>query len=329
MADMHTTLKVIHFASQLCGISPYGSFLGHDGFEKPVFCRKYLFYSFIMLIAISVIQLLFVIGMFRESKTVSSDTYRVYMQLMSIFVSCIVTTYLVSAITRLIGVRNFFKISRKLLSVGSLVNYHEGSIFCNAVIALHFVLFVTYLFRYSIEWIRSNYKIDLLHFFISGLVSETVTSFAAVQFLYFVFTLRRHFMLLNSNLNEAVMSTVKCDNIFSLKVCKVSDFLPKRYSFISGLRDILYHHVMLCDILELIDSSYSLQVLALIGSKFVRATNLLYLLYFSTFDPSLFPVHSFISLLTNLSYEVIQLVTVLYCCKSACFQVRIILKTLY
>jgi hypothetical protein len=99
----------------------------------------------------------------------------------------------------------------------------------------------------------------VLHTIVSGLICDTVTSFASVQFLYFVFTLRRHFVLLNSSLNEVVMSTVKSDNVFSLKVRKVSDFLPKRNSFISALRDILNRHVLLCDVLELVDSFYSLQ----------------------------------------------------------------------
>jgi hypothetical protein len=155
-------------------------------------------------------------------------------------------------------------------------------------------------------------------------VCDTVTSFAALQFLYFVFTLRRHFMLLNSRLNEVVMSTVKSEGILSLKVRTVSDFLPERYSVISGVRDILYRHLMLCDILELVNSSYSLHVLALIGSKFVYATIYLYLLFFSIFDRSLFTVLSFYSLLPYVSFEVMQLVTVVYCCTSACFQVGII-----
>jgi hypothetical protein len=197
-----------------------------------------------------------------------------------ISVSCIFATNLFSAITRLIGQRNFFKISRKLLSISSFVNYREGTIFSYAVIALHCVLFVTYSIRYSLEWIDSNCRLDLLHFVISGIVCDTVTSFAAVQFLYFVFTLRRHFLLLNSNLNEVVMSTVKSECILSLKVRTVSDVLPERYSVISAVRDILYRHLMLCDILELINFSYSLQVLALIGSKFVYATILLYILFF-------------------------------------------------
>jgi hypothetical protein len=48
----------------------------------------------------------------------------------------------------------------------------------------------------------------------------------------------------------------------------VSDFTREGYSVISGLRDILYRHVVLCDVLDLIDSSYSLQALAFIGLKF-------------------------------------------------------------
>jgi hypothetical protein len=206
------------------------------------------------------------------------------------------------------------------------VNYHEGTIVSNAVIALHVVLCVTHLIRYSFMLIGSNGQFDLLHFLISSIVCETVTSFAAVQFLYFVFTLRRHFMLLNSSLNEVVMSTVKLEGILPLKFHTVSDVLPERYSDISAVRDILYHHVMLCEILELIDSSYSLQVLALIGSKFVYATIFLYLLFFSIFDRSLFLVLSFASFIPFISFEVTQLVTVLYCCKSACFQVSIIFK---
>jgi hypothetical protein len=234
------------------------------------------------------------------------------------------TAYLVSAITRLIGQRNFFKISLKLLSVGSFVNYREGTVFSNAVIALHFVLFVNYLIRYSILLISSKWHFDSLHVLISGMVCDTVTSFAAVQFLYLVFTLRRHFMLLNSSLNEVVVSTVKSEGVLSLKVRTVSDLMPERYSVISDVRNILYHHVMLCDILELVNSSYSLQVLTLIGSKFVYATISLYLLFFSIFDLSLLLFHSFLLLLPSVCMEIMGLVTVVYCCKSACFQVGVI-----
>jgi len=241
--------------------------------------------------------------------------------------SCTLTTYLVSVITRLTGQRNFFKISRKLLSVGSLMNYREGTVFSNAVIVLHGVLFVTHLIRYSFQWTIRNCRLNLLHSGISAVVCDTVTSFAALQFLYFVFTLRRHFMLLNSTLNEVVMSTVKSERILSLKVRTVLDFLPERYSFISGVRDILYRHLMLCDILELINSSYSLQVLALIGSKFVYATISFYLLFFSIFFPSLFLVLPAALFIPLGSFEVIQLVTVVCCCESASFQVSVTLKT--
>jgi hypothetical protein len=322
-ADMRRTLKVIHFASQLCGISPYGSFLRNDGYEKPVLCGKCLLYSFILIIAISVSQTRFVIGLIRESTDVNSASYSVSLRILLILVSCIFTTYLFSAISRLIGQRNFFKISRKLLSVSSFVNYREGTIFSNAVIALHVVSFIIYLIRTSFELIRNKFRLDLLHFFISGLVCDTVNSFAAIQYLYFVFTLRRHYMFLNSSLNEVVMSTVKSECILSLKVHTVSDFLSEKSSIISGVRDILYRHVMLCDILELINSSHSLQILALIASKFVYATILLYLLFFSVFDLSSIPVHTD-SLLPFISFEVMQFVAVVYCCKSACFQVSII-----
>jgi hypothetical protein len=273
---------------------------------------------------ISLVQLRFVIGTFRQSTIVILAAYRVYLQILLILVSCIFTTYLVSAITRLIGQRNFFKISRKLLSISSFVKYREGTICSYAVIALHGVLLVTYFIRYSLAWIRSNCQLGLLHFFISGLVCDTVTSFATFQFLYFVFTLRRHFMLLNSSLNDVAMSTAKSEGILSLKVRTVSDVLPERYSVISAVRDIQYHHLMLCDILEHTNSSYSLQVLALIGSKFMYATIFLYLLFFSALDLSIFPVLSLASFVPLISFEVTQLVTLVYCCKSASFQVSII-----
>jgi len=164
----------------------------------------------------------------------------------------------------------------------------------------------------------------LLHILMSGLVSDTVASFAALQFLYFVFTIRRHFVLLNSSLNEIVVSTAKAESMLSLEFRKVSDFFQERFSFISGVRDILYHHVMLCDILDLINSSYSIQVLILIGSKFLYATIFLYLSFLSVFYRSLFPFFPFPLLIPLVSFEVMQLVTVLYCCKSACLQVSII-----
>jgi hypothetical protein len=326
MADMSRTLTVIHFASQLCGISPYGSFLRNGGYEKPVLCIKYLLYSFILIIAISVGQIRGLMGSFRDSTNVSSAVHSLNRQILLIMLLCIFATYLVCTITRLIGLHSFFKISRKLLSVGSVVYYQEGAIFSNAVIALHVILLVTHLIRYSSVLISCDGRFDLLHFFISALVCETITSFAAVQFLYFVFTLRRHFMLLNSSLNEVVVSTVKSEGVLSLKFRTVSDFVPERYSVISCVRDILCRHVMLCDILELVNSSYSLQVLALIGLKFVYATFCLYLLFLSIFDPSLFPDFSFDSLILLVSFEVMQLVTVVCCCKCACFQVSVIKK---
>jgi len=324
MADMRRTLKAIYFASQLCGISPYGSFMRNDGYEKPVLCRKYLLYSFILIVAISVIRLRLLIDLFRESENVSSAAQRVNLQILFILALCIFTSYLVSTITLLVGQRNFFKISRKLLSVGSFVNYREGTAFSKAVIALHVILFVTYLIRYSFEWTQHNFRLNMLDSVVSRLVCDAVTSFAALQFLYFVFTLRRHFMLLNTSLNEVVMSTAKSECIFPLKVRTVSDFFPERHSVISGVRDILYRHVMLCDILELIKSSYSLQVLSLIGLKFAYTTIFLYLLFFSIFDRSIFPFLPFASLVPIGSFEVMQLVTVLYCCQSACLQVSII-----
>jgi hypothetical protein len=149
------------------------------------------------------------------------------LRIMSILASCIFTTYLVSAITHLIGQRNFFKISRKLLSVGSFVNCREGAVFSNAVIALHVVLFLTYVILYSILLISSNGRFDLLHFFISDLVGETVTSFSAVQFLYFVFTLRLIFMLLNSSLNEVLVSTV-VKIYFLIKISNGIGFLDRK-----------------------------------------------------------------------------------------------------
>ena len=324
MSDMRRTLKVIHFAAQLCGMSPYGSFLGNGRYEKPVLRRKYFFYSFILIVTISLVQSLFLMGLVSDSTIASSAARRVHLRIMSILVSCIFVTYLVSTITLLVGQCNFFKISRKLLSVGSFVNYREGIVFSNAVIALHVFLFLIFLIRYSFVWIILNCRLDMLHFFMSAVVCDTVINFAALQFLYFVFTLRRHFMLLNSSLNDAVVSTVQSECILSLKVRTELDFLPGRYSFISALRDILYRHVMLCDILELINSSYSLQVLVLIGSKFVHATISLYLLFTSIFDRSLFPVRFVTPHIPLTTFEVIQLVTVLYCCKSACLQVSII-----
>jgi hypothetical protein len=326
MADMRRTLKVIYFASQLSGLSPCGSFLRNDEYGKPVRCRKYLFYSFILLIAVSESQFRFVIDLFRKITNINSDTYRITKLPQLIFLSSVFTTYLVTAIIRLIGQRNFFKISRKLLSVGSFVNYRESTAFSNAVIALHVVVFVNYLLRLSIQWLSNNYELSMLHFYITGLICDTVTSFAAVQFLYLVFSLRRHFMLLTSRLQEVMLSTVKSENIFSLKLRTVSDSSAESYTDISGLRDILYHHVVLCDILELINYSYSLQVLAFIGLKFVYATVPLYLLWFVLFDRSLFQVFSFALLIAIVSFEIIQLFSVVYCCKSACVQVGIFLK---
>jgi hypothetical protein len=325
MADMRRTLKFIYFASQLCGISPYGWFLRNGGYENPVLYRKYLLYTLILLVANSVVQLHFVIRCSRASASEKPDGYRFSEQIMLILALSISTTYLFTATTRLIGVRNFFKISRKLLSVGSFVNYREGTAFSNAVIALHVGLFVTYFFRYSVEWIRNNCHLYVLHFHISGLICDTVTSFAAIQFLYFVLILRRHFLLLNATLNEFVMSTVKSENIPSLKVRTVSDFVPEIYSAISGLREFLNRHLLLCAILELIDSSYSVQVLAFMGSKYIYATVCFYILFFTVFDLSKVMVMSFPLVMCTISCEVMQLLAVVYCCRSVSVQVGVIL----
>jgi hypothetical protein len=245
-------------------------------------------------------------------------------QIMLIFLSSVFTAYLFSAITRLIGVRNFFKISRNLLSVGSFVNYHEGTTFSNAVIAFHVAVFITKAIIFYSVCISRNCPLGFLYNVTSSLLCETVTVFAAFQFLYVVFTLRRLFMLFNARLNEVVMYTVKSDNVFPLNVRKVSDFLPKRNSIVSALRDTLHHHMMLCEILELINSSYALQVLAFIGSKFLYATVNFYLLFLSICDCSFFPTPPISTVLLVLCYILIQLVSLVCCCNSASFQVGII-----
>jgi hypothetical protein len=130
-------------------------------------------------------------------------------------------------------------------------------------------------------------------------------------------------MLLASRLQEVMLATLKSENVFLLKIRTVSDFSPGSNNVISGVRDILYRHVMLCDILELVDSSYSLQFLAFMGLKFVYATVFLYLLWLELFDRSLFQVFSFASQIVLVSFEVIQLFSVVYCCKSACVDVVI------
>jgi hypothetical protein len=316
MAYMRRTLRVIHFASQFCGISPYIWFLRNGGYEKPVPSRKYLFYSFILFIGISVIQFRFAIGLLRESARVNSEALRINYQILFSMIACILTTYVVSAVTRLIGKCKFFKICRKLLSVSSFLNYQESANFSNTVIAIHVVLFFTYLIQYFFHWTINEFRLNLLHFFISSFMCETVTSFAAIQSLYFVSTLRRLFMSLNSRLHVTVVSTVK-----SKEVRTVLDFLPEKYSVISGLREIRNHHVMLCDVLDLINSSYSLPVLALISLRFIFTTLGLYLVFFSILYPSAYSIHFYSSLPPVISFEVTQLVAVLYCCKCASFQV--------
>jgi len=130
-------------------------------------------------------------------------------------------------------------------------------------------------------------------------------------------------MLLNSSINEVAVSTVKAENVFSLKVCTVSDLVPESYSVVSGLSEFVIRHLLLYDVLELIDASYSVHVMAFIGSKYLYAAVCLYVLFFTEFDLTdvvlYFPV-----LISVMSFEIMQLVTVLYCCKSACLQVGII-----
>jgi hypothetical protein len=108
-----------------------------------------------------------------------------------------------------------------------------------------------------------------------------------------------------------------------VKSSHLSDFLPIKYFVISGLLDSLCRHVMLCDVLELIDS-YSLQVLAFVGSKFVHPTVIFGILFHAILDRSLLPVHSFVFLLPDFFFEIIHLVAVVYCCMSVCVQVGVI-----
>jgi hypothetical protein len=46
-------------------------------------------------------------------------------------------------------------------------------------------------------------------------------------------------------------------------------------------------------------------------------------LFFALFARSALPINSFVMILSPLSFIIIQLVTVVYCCKSACFQVGV------
>jgi hypothetical protein len=280
-----------------------------------------LFYSFILFSAIFVIQFHFAIFLLTDIRNLNSETERVSKHIVLLLVACVLTTYIVTVITRIIGLCDFFKISRKLLSVASFLNYREGTNFSKMILVIHTVCFVSYLIRCSLQLINNSYLLNLLLFLISDMLSETVTSFAEIQFLYFVFTLGRHFKLLNSRLHEIVTSTMTSESIPSFKVHAISELFPTKHSVISALREILSQHVMLCDIFDLINRSYSLQVLAFICSKFVQATVLLYLIFFTIFDNF---IHSIRSLLPSMIFEVMQLVTVVWFCKYANFQVGIL-----
>jgi hypothetical protein len=255
-----------------------------------------------------------------------SEAHRINFQALLTLQAFILTTYVVSVITRLIRICNFFKISCKLHSVGSFLNYHEGTASFKTIIAIHSIFIVSYLGRSVFEWVIHNYPLNVLPFIISSMMCQIITNFAEIQFLYFVYIVRRHFMLLNSRLNEMVvsLSTVKSKEKLPFNRNNISEFSSVNNLVNCGLRDVLNLHMTLCDVLDSINSTYSLQVLALTGWKFLGVTVAFYLIVSVILDSTIKQVHSFPSLIAVISSEVTQLVTVVHCCKYAGFQVRVI-----
>jgi hypothetical protein len=91
-----------------------------------------------------------------------------------------------------------------------------------------------------------------------------------------------------------------------------------------GLHKLLKLHLALCDVLDIINSTYSLQVLASVGWKFINVTIALYLIFVAILDTTIIQAHSIPSLILSISFEATQLVIVVYCCKSVTSQVSAI-----
>jgi hypothetical protein len=130
-------------------------------------------------------------------------------------------------------------------------------------------------------------------------------------------------MLLNSRLNEMIvsLSTVKSKEIISFNGNNMSEFSAKNSLVNCGFRELLNLHETLCDVLEVINSTYSLQVLASVGWKFVNLTVSFYLIVSVILDNTIYQIQSFPSLIFSISFEATQLVLLVHCCNSASFQV--------
>lgn len=319
---MNNSLYFIYRVSKFCGLLPV-TFLRSGGYEKPVLCKKSLFYSCVLFIAISVVQSYFVIHLLRERIHTNSDVSHVNIQIILSLNACIMTTYVLSAITRLIRMHNFFKISYKLRSVGSLINYHESTNSYNTVIAVHSILIIAYLGRSVMGWIRINCVLSLLPFFVSHVMCQIITSFADIQFTYFVFIVRTYFMLLNSRVNEvtASLQTVKSKECISFNRNNTSEFSAENSLVNCDFHELITIHDALCDVLDVINSTYSFQVLAMVGWKFLNVTIGFYLMLSVILDSKIYQVLSFPSLMFSISCEAMQLAVVVLCCNSTSFQV--------
>jgi hypothetical protein len=251
----------------------------------------------------------------------NSEVHRIYLQIVMSLHVYILIYYAVSAISRLTGVWNVLKILRRLHSVGSFMQNHDDTDFSKSIIAAHAIAIIAHVGKNIIGWVRINCRLDILPFFISCMLCLTVTSFAEIQFLNFVFIVRRHFVSLNSRLSEIITSRVKTQEIIPPNLDTTSELSLENSLVNRGLHELLNIHVTLCDVLDEIKSTYSLQVLASVGWKFVNITITLYLIFSVILDNTIFQVHSSPSLIFSISFEAMQLIMVVSFCKSASFQV--------
>jgi hypothetical protein len=321
--DIYETTKLMYFFSKLSGISPFTLSTRNESNEKCqdfVLSRTYLVYSIVLFVTITVGQSHFIVFLMSENLLQHSNAERLQLGAVMCFVISLLSLYLVIVTTALVNHPKLFKIIRDLSTSESFVKEKKG--YCAlyyTIIAQHSVVFVTFVSRFFFEWIRSDCLLMMLSFSISCPICEVICIFVELQFLGFLSILHRNFIVLNSKF-DGISSEISSKGIsfFSSDLLTVAT----DEGFIKcNLHDFVELHKTLCDISELINSTYSLQMLISVGRIFSNFTVGFYLIISSVIDDTVELIQSYLSLVSNICLQALHLFILAHRCNSACVEV--------
>ena len=197
-------------------------------------------------------------------------------------------TFVASVVTQVLCLNNGKNVIRILDHVSVLDSEHSGArisyyklhkVFIVLLICSIISLLVPTIMMLATINTNSVYSLQLLYYTTVYIICDVVLMLSDTQFIHFVLLLKYRFSVLNDTLiNFTVQSLYKTSLNHIIIAPAVDRSVNSSTSAVSSsvtllkstLRKVCRHHDSLCDILEFVNRTYSLQILVIVTVNFIK-----------------------------------------------------------